>query len=62
MRFLVKSACRMAPWTPGGSLWIILNTLNLLVRLLRTFTNIKSWSAVQMKRFKTIRDDQMAKK
>ena len=50
------------PWTPGGPLWVISSTLNLLVRLLRTFTDIKSWLVVQMKIFKTIRDDQMAKK
>ena len=50
------------PWTPGGPLWVISSTLSSLVRLLRTFPNIKSSSAVQMKGFMTIQEDQMVEK
>ena len=53
---------KWAPWTPGDPLWVISSTLNSLVRLLRTFPNIKSSSAVQMKGFMTIQEDQMVEK
>ena len=49
-------------WAPGDPLWVISSTLHSLVRLVGTFPNIKSWSAVQMKGLKTIKDDQMAEK
>ena len=48
-------------WTANDPPWVISSIQNSLVRSVRTYPNIISWPAIQMKRLKTIQDDQMAK-
>ena len=62
MRFLVKSATKTAPWTPGGPLWGISSIQNSLVRSVKICRNIISWSAVQIMGLKTIQENQMVGK
>ena len=62
MKFLVILATKMAsvtPWKPPVGLTKYSNSL---VWSVRTYPNIRKWSAVQMEGLNTIQDEQMVKK
>ena len=58
LRILVKLTTKRAPVTPW---WLILSIKNWFLRSVGTYTNIRSWSSVQIKGLKLIYHGQMAK-